>query len=70
MGAWNKIFKWLDNQEHKSMVFVVFGSENRLIKDHVYEIAYGWMLGLQDIYIMKVINFNFFLELQDSLKQI
>jgi hypothetical protein len=45
MGAWNKIFKWLDNQEHKSMVFVVFGSENRLIKDHVYEIAYGVDVG-------------------------
>jgi len=27
------------------MAFMVFGSENRLTKDHVYEIAYGADVG-------------------------
>ncbi|XP_021641111.2 putative UDP-rhamnose:rhamnosyltransferase 1 [Hevea brasiliensis] len=40
-GTWRKTFEWLDNQEHKSVVFVGFGSECKLTKDQVYEIAYG-----------------------------
>ncbi|KAG6786799.1 hypothetical protein POTOM_008416 [Populus tomentosa] len=40
-GTWNTIFEWLDNQEHESVVFVGFGSECKLTKDQVYEIAYG-----------------------------
>ncbi|KDP28588.1 hypothetical protein JCGZ_14359 [Jatropha curcas] len=40
-GIWRKIFEWLDNQEEKSVVFAGFGSECKLTKDQVYEIAYG-----------------------------
>ncbi|OAY62254.1 putative UDP-rhamnose:rhamnosyltransferase 1 [Manihot esculenta] len=39
--TWRKTFEWLDNQQHKSVVFVGFGSECKLTKDQVYEIAYG-----------------------------
>lgn len=39
--TWSKIVEWLDNQEHKSVVFVAFGSEYKLTKDQVHEIAYG-----------------------------
>lgn len=38
---WWKIFQWLDQQKPKSVVFVGFGSECKLTKDQVYEIAYG-----------------------------
>ncbi|KAL2964931.1 hypothetical protein AAZX31_16G031200 [Glycine max] len=37
----NKIFEWLDKQASKSVVFVGFGSECKLSKDQVSEIAYG-----------------------------
>ncbi|KAA8516080.1 hypothetical protein F0562_019259 [Nyssa sinensis] len=40
-GSWIKIFKWLDEQKPKSVVFVGFGSECKLNKDQIYEIAYG-----------------------------
>lgn len=36
-----KIFQWLDEQKPRSVVFVGFGSECKLSKDQVYEIAYG-----------------------------
>ncbi|KAJ9171424.1 hypothetical protein P3X46_014795 [Hevea brasiliensis] len=39
--SWRNIFNWLDKQKHKSVVFVGFGSECKLTKDQVYEIAYG-----------------------------
>jgi hypothetical protein len=40
-GSWTEIFEWLDKQEPKSVLFVVFGSECKLSKEQVYEIAYG-----------------------------
>lgn len=36
-----EIFQWLDEQKPRSVVFVGFGSECKLSKDQVYEIAYG-----------------------------
>ncbi|KAK7389913.1 hypothetical protein VNO78_25210 [Psophocarpus tetragonolobus] len=38
---YGKIFEWLDKQPPKSVVFVGFGSECKLSKDQVFEIAYG-----------------------------
>ncbi|CAB4300471.1 unnamed protein product [Prunus armeniaca] len=35
------IFDWLDKQKPKSVVFVGFGSECKLSKEQVFEIAYG-----------------------------
>nr|AYA22039.1 UFGT7 [Fagopyrum tataricum] len=35
------VFKWLDEQACRSVVFVGFGSESKLTKEEVYEIAYG-----------------------------
>ncbi|KAJ1403508.1 UDP-glucuronosyl/UDP-glucosyltransferase [Sesbania bispinosa] len=40
-GSFSKIFEWLDKQASKSVVFVGFGSECKLSKDQVYEIAFG-----------------------------
>ncbi|KAF8392515.1 hypothetical protein HHK36_022858 [Tetracentron sinense] len=40
-GEWVEIFKWLDIQKPKSVVFVGFGSECKLSRDQVYEIAHG-----------------------------
>lgn len=37
----NEIFEWLDKQASKSVVFVGFGSECKLSKDQVFEIAHG-----------------------------
>ena len=45
-GSWRKIFEWLDKQVPKSFVFVVFGSECKLSKEQVQEIAYGLELSL------------------------
>uniref|UniRef100_A0A2N9GDT5 Glycosyltransferase n=1 Tax=Fagus sylvatica TaxID=28930 RepID=A0A2N9GDT5_FAGSY len=45
-GSWRKIFEWLDKQVPKSFVFVVFGSECKLSREQVYEIAYGLELSL------------------------
>ncbi|KAL4393039.1 hypothetical protein AHAS_Ahas02G0012100 [Arachis hypogaea] len=39
--SWSKTFEWLDAQETKSVVFVGFGSECKLTKEQVFEIAYG-----------------------------
>ncbi|XP_043718993.1 putative UDP-rhamnose:rhamnosyltransferase 1 [Telopea speciosissima] len=40
-GEWLTIFKWLDQQPPKSIVFVGFGSECKLSREHVFEIAHG-----------------------------
>ncbi|XP_058754309.1 putative UDP-rhamnose:rhamnosyltransferase 1 [Vicia villosa] len=40
-GSENAIFEWLDKQATKSVVFVGFGSECKLSKEQVLEIAYG-----------------------------
>ncbi|KAK3194742.1 hypothetical protein Dsin_026052 [Dipteronia sinensis] len=39
--SWISIFQWLDEQEPRSVVFVGFGSECKLTKDQVYEMAHG-----------------------------
>jgi len=40
-GFRGEIFEWLDRQACKSVLFVGFGSECKLSKDEVFEIAYG-----------------------------
>ena len=40
-SLWEENFKWLKKQKPKSVVFVGFGSECKLTKDQVHEIAYG-----------------------------
>ncbi|KAK9910346.1 hypothetical protein M0R45_034312 [Rubus argutus] len=40
-GSGNEIFEWLDKQKRKSVVFVGFGSECKLSREQVYEIAHG-----------------------------
>ena len=40
-SLWGEISEWLDEQKPKSVVFVAFGSEHRLSKEQIYEIAYG-----------------------------
>ncbi|CAJ1950197.1 unnamed protein product [Sphenostylis stenocarpa] len=40
-GSRDKIFEWLDKQASKSVIFVGFGSELKLNKDQIFEIAYG-----------------------------
>ncbi|KAI8545076.1 hypothetical protein RHMOL_Rhmol07G0014600 [Rhododendron molle] len=39
--SWIETFKWLDQQEPRSVVFVGFGSECKLSREQVHEIAYG-----------------------------
>ncbi|WCJ22732.1 UDP-Glycosyltransferase superfamily protein [Euphorbia peplus] len=39
--SWSQLFKWLDQQNPKSVVYVGFGSEFKLTKDQIFEIAYG-----------------------------
>ncbi|XP_021281172.1 putative UDP-rhamnose:rhamnosyltransferase 1 [Herrania umbratica] len=39
--SWIEIFEWLDVQKPKSVVFVGFGSEYKLSKNQIHEIAYG-----------------------------
>ncbi|GLT78672.1 hypothetical protein SLA2020_502000 [Shorea laevis] len=39
--SWGKIFQWLDEQKSKTVVFICFGSECRLTREQVHEIAYG-----------------------------
>ncbi|PSS04012.1 UDP-rhamnose:rhamnosyltransferase [Actinidia chinensis var. chinensis] len=39
--SWGEIFDWLDQQPPKSVVFAGFGSECKLSKEQIYEIAYG-----------------------------
>ncbi|KAL0347787.1 UNVERIFIED_CONTAM: putative UDP-rhamnose:rhamnosyltransferase 1 [Sesamum calycinum] len=38
---WSGIFQWLDKQNPRSVVFVGFGSECKLNKDQIHEIAHG-----------------------------
>ncbi|XP_057980870.1 UDP-glycosyltransferase 91A1-like [Malania oleifera] len=40
-GKWCEIFKWLDEQKPNSVLFVGFGSECKLNKDQIFEIAHG-----------------------------
>lgn len=40
-GCSGELFEWLDKQASKSVVFVGFGSECKLSKDQVFEIAFG-----------------------------
>ncbi|KAL9253058.1 putative UDP-rhamnose:rhamnosyltransferase 1 [Drosera capensis] len=40
-GSWAEIFKWLDQQDPKSVIFVGFGSEHKFTKEQVFEIAFG-----------------------------
>jgi len=40
-GPWTEAMKWLDQQHPQSVIYVGFGSEYKLTKDEVYEIAYG-----------------------------
>ncbi|KAL3536782.1 hypothetical protein ACH5RR_000148 [Cinchona calisaya] len=52
--SWNEIFKWLDEQRSRSVVFVGFGSECKLSKDQVREIAYGLELsGLPFLWVLQ-----------------
>ncbi|OMP00356.1 UDP-glucuronosyl/UDP-glucosyltransferase [Corchorus olitorius] len=39
--SWIEVFEWLDEQKPKSVVFVGFGSECKLSKEQVHEIANG-----------------------------
>lgn len=38
---WIKVFQWLDQQKPASVVYVGFGSETKLSKEEIQEIAYG-----------------------------
>ncbi|KAH6755419.1 hypothetical protein C2S53_013460 [Perilla frutescens var. hirtella] len=38
---WIKVFKWLDQQKSRSVIFVGFGSETKLSEVEIHEIAYG-----------------------------
>lgn len=40
-SAWSSTFKWLDQQEAKSVVFVAFGSEYKMPIQQIQELAYG-----------------------------
>lgn len=40
-GAWSSTFEWLDRQRPKTVVFVGFGSECKLSKEQIHEIASG-----------------------------
>lgn len=52
--CWNKVFQWLDEQSHKSVVFVGFGSECKLSNDQIHEIAYGLELsGLSFVWALQ-----------------
>ncbi|XP_065859714.1 putative UDP-rhamnose:rhamnosyltransferase 1 [Euphorbia lathyris] len=55
--SWSQVFKWLDQQNPKSVVFVGFGSEFKLSKDQVFEIAYGLELsGLPFLWALRKPN--------------
>ncbi|XP_065859335.1 putative UDP-rhamnose:rhamnosyltransferase 1 [Euphorbia lathyris] len=55
--SWSQVFKWLDQQNPKSVVFVGFGSEFKLSKDQVFEIAYGLELsGLPFLWALRKSN--------------
>ncbi|RWR75701.1 putative UDP-rhamnose:rhamnosyltransferase 1 [Cinnamomum micranthum f. kanehirae] len=40
-GEWVEIFRWLDEKAARSVVFVGFGSECKLSRNEIYEIAHG-----------------------------
>ncbi|OMP00354.1 UDP-glucuronosyl/UDP-glucosyltransferase [Corchorus olitorius] len=42
--SWVEVFEWLDEQKPRSVVFVGFGSECKLSKEQVHEIANGLQL--------------------------
>ncbi|KAK3194744.1 hypothetical protein Dsin_026054 [Dipteronia sinensis] len=51
---WIRIFQWLDEQKPRSVVFVGFGSECKLTKDQVYEMAHGLELsGLSFLWALR-----------------
>ncbi|XP_065859696.1 putative UDP-rhamnose:rhamnosyltransferase 1 [Euphorbia lathyris] len=53
----DEIFKWLDEQKAKSVVYVGFGSEYMLSKDQVFEIAHGLELsGLPFLWALRKPN--------------
>ncbi|GAB2245048.1 hypothetical protein Droror1_Dr00000541 [Drosera rotundifolia] len=39
--SWREVFRWLDEQDPKSVLFVGFGSENKFTKEQIFEIAFG-----------------------------
>ncbi|KAJ8635074.1 hypothetical protein MRB53_009341 [Persea americana] len=47
-GEWVEIFRWLDEKAARSMVFVGFGSECKLSRNAIYEIAHGLELSNLD----------------------
>lgn len=51
---WNLMFNWLDKQKARSVVFVGFGSECKLSKDQVNEIAYG--LEMSELFFIWVLQ--------------
>ncbi|MCD7447045.1 hypothetical protein HAX54_021678, partial [Datura stramonium] len=54
---WQNIANWLDRQKPRSVVFVGFGSECKLNKDQLYEIANGVQLsGLPFLWILQKPN--------------
>ncbi|XP_057780486.1 putative UDP-rhamnose:rhamnosyltransferase 1 [Salvia miltiorrhiza] len=51
---WSKIFDWLDKQEPTSVIFVGFGSEYKLQREEIHEIAYGIELsGLPFLFVVR-----------------
>lgn len=53
-SIWQGMFKWLDQQNPKSVIFVGFGSEMKPSKQQVDEIAYGLELsGLPFVWILQ-----------------
>ncbi|XP_043719694.1 UDP-glycosyltransferase 91C1-like [Telopea speciosissima] len=51
---WLTIFKWLDQQPPKSIVFVGFGSECKLSREQVFEIAHGLQIsGLSFLWALR-----------------
>ncbi|KAK7256432.1 hypothetical protein RIF29_29878 [Crotalaria pallida] len=69
-GNWDKIQKWLDKQEKKSVVYIAFGSEVSLSKEHFDELAIGLeQSGLPYFWVVKKQNIpanNDFVESQDD----
>ncbi|XP_057780491.1 putative UDP-rhamnose:rhamnosyltransferase 1 [Salvia miltiorrhiza] len=50
---WSGVFGWLDKQKPKSVAFIGFGSECKLQREDIHEIAYGIELsGLPFIFIL------------------
>ena len=47
-GEWVEIFQWLNGKAARSVVFVGFGSECKLSRNEIYEIAQGLELSNLD----------------------